>query len=535
MRAETIEEADVTDRDSTWRANGRPIGTARRVVNFLSRSLIARLILLVVVFAAVPVALYEQFREADAARQTILLGAIREKGVLIGRAMAPILARADSIPYFRLGEELARYGAGTANVRLLFRPASAADPLGFFYVASAPAIATDDLAIERQHLIEAGILKRLAESCEGDLTLTLRIDLPDGRTELLTSIAPVRTSGGCWALVSSNTLGELGDYTLGLPYWQFPEVRIAGAIYLALAFIVLFVFFDLWHSLLRFGRTARDIEANEGARFSELNTVPELEPVAREFDRMVDTLRESALSIRRAAEDNAHAFKTPLGIIRQSLEPLRRRIPTDDVRAERAFAGIHAALDKLDGVIATARRLDRATADSLDPPRERVNLSAIARSAVADYAHGLPTGGPRLAVDIADGLNVIGSAELLETVIENILDNALSFTPDGRTVRVTARRGGRVTKLIVEDEGPGVAPDRIHRIFDRYYSVRPSSSPAGRTGKPGAINFGIGLWIVRRNVEAMAGRVYAENRREGGLRMTVELPSAEVSKSRTTA
>ncbi|HEY8535304.1 MAG TPA: hypothetical protein VIL25_02610, partial [Vicinamibacterales bacterium] len=114
-----------------------------------------------------PVVLYEQFREADESRQAILVGAIRDKGLLIGRAIAPTLSRADGIPFARLSEELAQFTQGSANVRLLFRPADANDPLGFFYVAAAPAISPDDLAIERQRLIDVGILGRLAESCEG--------------------------------------------------------------------------------------------------------------------------------------------------------------------------------------------------------------------------------------------------------------------------------------------------------------------------------------------------------------------------------
>jgi two-component system, OmpR family, sensor histidine kinase ChvG len=518
MRVEAIDHGRMT-----WRRVKVRSSRAGRILGYVLRSLVARLFLLVVVFAAVPIVLYEQFREADESRQAILLGAIREKGMLIGRAMTPILGRADSIAYPQLGEELARFTGGSASVRLLFRPAAASDALGFYYVASAPPVATDDLAIERQRLIADGILHRLAQSCEGELPLALRIDLPDGRAELLTSIAPVLTQGGCWALVSSNTLSELGDYSLGLPYWKFPEVRIAGAIYLALAAIVLFVFFDFWHSLRSFGRTARNIVTDEGGRFAEKNYIPEMGVVAREFDRMVDTLQESALSLRRAAEDNAHAFKTPIGIIRQSLEPIRRRLSSEDVRATRALSAINSSLDKLDGLIATARRLDRATADSLDPPRERVNLSNIARAIVSEHGQSLGTDGPRVSVEIADGLTVIGSAELIETVMENVFDNAVSFSPWRGVIRVHAKRDGRRARLVIEDEGPGVPPDRLNRIFDRYYSVRPMSGPGVNTSRN---NFGIGLWIVRRNIEAMGGRVFAENRKPTGLRITIELPAA---------
>ena len=300
-------------------------------------------------------------------------------------------------------------------------------------------------------------------------------------------------------------------------------MRIAGAIYLALAAIVLFVFFDFWHSLISFGRTARNVVANEGGGFAEKNIIPELGVVAGEFDRMVETLQESALSLRRAAEDNAHAFKTPIGIIRQSLEPIRRRLASDDARAARALAAINSSLDKLDGLIATARRLDRATADSLDPPRERVNLSNIARAIVSEIGQGLATDGPRVTVEIADGLTVIGSAELIETVVENVVDNAVSFSPPRGTIRVHARREGRRARMVIEDEGPRrvVGPAATASSTATIRSVPFAGKASGSKN-----NFGIGLWIVRRNVEAMGGRVYAENRKPNGLRMTIELPAA---------
>ncbi len=213
-------------------------------LNRLRRSLVVRLGVLIVVFAAVPAFLYEQFRAADAERQALILTAIREKGTVISRALEPLLKRADTIPYFRLGEELTQFQTGSVNLKLLLRPANP-PASGFFYVASAPAVTSDALEIERRHLVDEGILQRRETSCDGTLPLAMRVELPGGQTEILTSISPVRTAGGCWALVISSLLDELGDRSLGLPYWRSPEVQAAAAIYLALAAIVLLVFFDL--------------------------------------------------------------------------------------------------------------------------------------------------------------------------------------------------------------------------------------------------------------------------------------------------
>jgi two-component system sensor histidine kinase ChvG len=487
----------------------------------LRRSLVVRLAVLVVIFAAVPAVLYGQFQAADEERQTLILTAIREKGQVISKALEPLLQRADSIPYFRLGEELAQFQTGTVSLKLLFRRAGTPET-GFFYVASAPAVTTDALEVERRQLIDAGILDRLGGSCDGNLPLAMRVELPRGRTELLTSISPVRTSGGCWALVISSLLDELGDRPLGQPYWRSPEVQIAAAIYLALAAIVLLVFFDLWQSLVRFGGMARAIRRQQSAgRFAERNDIPELQAVAAEFDSMVDTLRESAGALRRAAEDTAHAFKTPIGVVRQAIEPLRKRVSDGDERGAQSIEAIETALDRLDGLVTASRRLDRAAADLLDPPHDRIDMSSLLKTLVENYRGAIANPGPVLRPDIDSGILVIGGSELLETVAENLIDNALSFTPPGRQVRVALRRQRAAAILTVDDEGPGVAPDKLNLIFDRYYSDR-SQAPGGPV-KPGAGNFGVGLWIVRRNVEAMGGKVRAANRPGGGLRMEVEL------------
>jgi two-component system sensor histidine kinase ChvG len=109
--------------------------------------------------------------------------------------------------------------------------------------------------------------------------------------------------------------------------------------------------------------------------------------------------------------------------------------------------------------------------------------------------------------------------ELFETAIENLLENAADFTPPNGTVRIELRRNGQQAELRIEDQGPGVPPDDLERIFERYYSSRPDGVP---TGHP--VHFGIGLWIVRRNIDALGGRIEAQNRQQGGLSMQVHLP-----------
>ena len=225
---------------------------------------------------------------------------------------------------------------------------------------------------------------------------------------------------------------------------------------------------------------------------------------------MVDALHRSAADLRRTAEDNAHAFKTPIAVIRQSIEPLRRALPEENQRAQRAIGVVEHSLDRLDGLVSSARQLDEATADLLAKPLVPVDLGRVIggliqiRSGILathDVSIILASHDLTISADLLPGLFVLGTEEMVETVVENLIDNAVSFSPPGGEIVVHLTRDGRFAHLTVSDQGPGVPPEQLERIFDRYYSER----RADMSGEASPSYFGIGLWIARRNVEAMGG------------------------------
>lgn len=521
---------------------------------WLWRSMASRLLLLTLVFIAVPVLLYDQFQRADEASQQLLLKSAQRQGELIARALEPELLGVDRTALPSLSIALARYGDDRTRLKLLVRPrvtatgaattpsGAKAGPEPFFYVAAAPSLSTADIDAERRLLLEQGVLDRLGSSCAGNATLAMRVPHLEGGEEVLSSITPIKTSFGCWALVTSHATEAYISSSIGRPYWSTPAVQAAAAIYLAMAALVLAVLAGIWRNLNRFGDLARRIVGGDDtperedrdASFAARNTVPELAGVAEDFDRLVATLRDSAQSLRRAAEDNAHAFKTPIAVIRQSVEPLRRAMPAENTRSQRALAMIEKSLDKLDGLVSFARRMDEAAADLLAPSRRRVDLSSLVERMAGGYTGLLAERRLHMRSRIDAGLVVRASEETLETIVENLVENAVSFSPPEGTVSVRLTRSGpqgaMMAELVVDDEGPGVDPANLDRIFERYFSHRepgrgmPEDEAAAH--QAGAAHFGIGLWIVRRNIEAFGGRVRAENRPTGGLRMTAALPLA---------
>lgn len=500
---------------------------------WLLRSLAGRLVLLTLVFLAVPVLIYDQFRRADELNRTLLLQSAQQQGQLIARALEPDLVKADRASLPKLGAVLARFADERTGLKLLVRPRAISGGDGFFYVAAAPSVSTFDLDWERQHLIERGVLERLGERCHWNAPLALRVPRESGEIEVLTSITPIHNAFGCWALVTSQSTEGFLASSLGRDYWRTASVQAAALIYLCMAALALAVLAGVWRSLLRFRDVARDIVNGEGGAgsFAERNAVPELAGVAEEFDRLVATLRRSADALRREAEDNAHAFKTPIAVIRQSTEPLRRALAESDTRCQRALAIIEKAVDRLDGLVSSSRRLDETSADLLAPPRRRIDLSRLVARMTAGDTGAATINGVRLAVFIDPGVIVRAGEEMLETVVENVVENAISFSPADGTVTVRLTRRAAIAELVVEDEGPGVDPGNLPRIFERYFSQREPGrglpdDPAA-LGTAGATHFGIGLWIVRRNVEAAGGRIVADNRPTGGFRMRIELPVAK--------
>ena len=497
-------------------------------------SITAKTAFLGVVFVLVPVFLYIEFRSAHETSQELLLRSVRAEGRTITQSLLPLLTNADHAALPEIGRDLARYAGEVTTIKLLLQPAGTQDgPEGFYYVASWPPVAPSHLEAERETLAAQGVLDRLTENCRQEMPYSLIYHRPTGGAEIVTAVTPLSTAAGCWAVVASFSEDAFPGAHLGQPYWATPPVIIAAVIYLTMAAITLATLLSVRGGLRRFALRARRIreQGPDAGSFAGRDNLPELADVAAEFDRMVDALHRSAAEIRQTAEDNAHAFKTPIAVIRQSIEPLRRALAPDNQRAQRAIGVVEHSLDRLDGLVASARRLDEATADLIAKPRVPVDLGRViggviqVRSGILathDVSIVLASHDLTISADLLPGLYVLGTEEMIETVVENLIENAVSFSPAGSEILVHLTRDRRFAHLTISDQGPGVPSEQLERIFDRYHSERRADAASDATSS----YFGIGLWISRRNVEAMGGTIEAENLKPKGLAIHVRLPLA---------
>ncbi len=485
------------------------------------RSLSAKLTALVVVLALVPVLAYGLLERADAQKTELVLRTVQEQGRVIASALFPYLEDFSAEEATRLRDLLPALAPDGSTIKVLFRPRGSDDREGFLFVGSYPEVTGRALSRERRELIETGLLKRVSAACDSAQPLEMPFRNAAGRAEVLTYLGTRRSADGCWTVIASinraGVLGAAGD----TPYWAITEVQVAAAIYLAMAALILWIFVALWGNLRRFKSVIAAIRSGRGdeVSFQSRNSIPELSSVAGEFDELVGALRRSEALIRQTAAENAHALKAPLAVISQSVEPLRRRIPEDGTPAARSLARIEQSIERLDGLISAARKVDETTAALLDRPPARLDLQATLSDGLAHYRRGEAPRGIGIDLDVPSEAEIVANADLFAIAIENIVSNAIDFTPDGGTVSVTARQADQEVVIIdVEDAGPGVPEDDLERIFERYVSSRRGSGDSG--------NFGIGLWIARRNMEAMGGSVTAANRYPKGLRVRIKLPSA---------
>lgn len=112
--------------------------------------------------------------------------------------------------------------------------------------------------------------------------------------------------------------------------------------------------------------------------------------------------------------------------------------------------------------------------------------------------------GVTFVVDEEGPVRVRCVEERIGQVMRNLLANAISFSPKGGTIRIVVRRTTREAEVAVEDDGPGVPPDKLEAVFDRFYSLRPQGEPFG-------MHSGLGLSISRQIIEAHGGSIWAEN------------------------
>lgn len=258
----------------------------------------------------------------------------------------------------------------------------------------------------------------------------------------------------------------------------------------------------------------------------------EVGQMADAFQAMTSALCRRIEASERFAADVAHELKNPLTAARSTAESLSfAKSEEERLHLVQQIQGELKRLNRLITDVSNASRLDaelaRKEMRTIDVTAMLRNVVSIFRDIIGDDSRTL-----MLAIGsepFAGAFSVNGDEGRLGQVLTNLIDNAISFSPEGGTVVVRARSAAPFVEIFVEDDGPGIPEDRLEIIFDRFYSDRPATDAS--RGK----NSGLGLSISREIVLAHGGQIRAENRydddagknaRPIGARFVVRLPIA---------
>ena len=244
----------------------------------------------------------------------------------------------------------------------------------------------------------------------------------------------------------------------------------------------------------------------------------ELGALARDFNRLAQTLESHREARRRWGADIAHELRTPLSVLRGEISALQ-----DGVRAPSpaAFDSLAAESERLSGLIEDLYQLALADAGALEYRFEVLDLAEIVRDAVQLQKRACVDAGLALELNLpGEALPVRGDGRRLGQLLDNLILNARRYTdPPGR-IRIELSRTKQAMRLTVDDTPPGVPAESLPLLFERLYRV---DAARGRTNG-GA---GLGLSICRAIAEAHGGTIRAEASPLGGLRILVELPHSK--------
>jgi two-component system sensor histidine kinase ChvG len=368
--------------------------------------------------------------------------------------------------------------------------------------------------------------QEVQRALQGRPTAVVRVST-EGQT-IVYAASPILRGGQVrGALLMSTQEGDI-DRIIAEERWDFVLVFLIAAIVMLLLSVLLAG--TIAEPMRRLSDAADRVRRGIRARheipdFSDRSD--EIGQLSLSLREMTNTLYNRIDAIERFAADVSHELKNPLTSLRSAVEtlPLAKN-PESRARLLDVILHDVKRLDRLITDISGASRLDaelqRGEVTSIDLPkllrtivdmREEVGTSGEARVVLKVMPDNRPS---------SRGLMVSGHDSRLVQVFDNLIENALSFSPPGGTVSIRCERRGAMIETIVEDEGPGIPDHAVERVFERFYTDRPDQGFGQHSG--------LGLAISRQIIEAHGGTIRAGNRpgkngASGGARFTVALPA----------
>jgi len=372
---------------------------------------------------------------------------------------------------------------------------SARVPGDLFRDDGGPAVAFNEMASSLEALVAAAATERsrLLAALNSSIDAVVAVD---------------QDSGVTFANTAARELFQRGDTELaGHPFvWTFPDNQVVEAL-----------------KITREERR-REIRLIErpGKLYYQVITTPILEggdwSALAVFHDITDVRRVE--QVRRDFVANvSHELRTPLAAVKSVVETLQGGALDDRAVAEEFLARADAEIDRLVQMVEELLVLSRIESGEIPLRLEPLDLQTILDSSVARLRPQAERRNLSLGLDIPPRLPAVrGDADQLERAVLNLLHNALKFTADGGAIQITAEVVDRAVAVHIDDNGAGILPEDLPRIFERFYKADRAR---------GGVGTGLGLAVAKHTVEAHGGTITAESEPERGSRFTFTLPISD--------
>lgn len=352
-----------------------------------------------------------------------------------------------------------------------------------------------------------------------------RIVLSDRPAEIGRSVDPELLSRGTPIMLNGEQIGTL----LPLPpprrnpaeerYLSRIDLALGGAAFGALCIAIVLGFLlaqVITRPLRELMQGVRAIATGDLSRRVPVRSRDELGALAHQFNTMSAELQRATELRRRMTADIAHDLRTPLTVIAGYLEALRdAELPATPAR----FAAMHTETQTLLRLVEDLHTLSLADAGELPLRCREIAVDDLLERIVRIYNDAAQQAGIRLYRQSEPaGMRIYGDEEQLVRALSNLVSNALRYTPEGGEIVIEATRQGHQIMLSVQDTGPGIPPEHLPNVFERFYRIDESR----HTGSGGS---GLGLAIVRSIAQAHNGTATVHSTPGAGACFTIALPA----------
>jgi two-component system, OmpR family, sensor kinase len=342
-----------------------------------------------------------------------------------------------------------------------------------------------------------------------------QLPLPE-RAEL--GFATVQTPHGPWRVYSAQQGGTVVQ--VAQPMSARQAIAAGTALRTVAPLLLLFPFVGglLWitvsQGLSPVRRVAREVETRDAATLAPIpdaDLPQEIRPLTQALNDLLARVDHAIGAQRAFIADAAHELRTPLTALKLQIELARRA--GDEAERQLAFAELEQGFERAMRLVQQLLTLARQEPAASPHRRESVDLAPLAQDVVSSLASIAYDKRIDLGISQADAIPVTGDPDALRVMLENVVENAIRYTPENGSIDVSVQRSGAGATVSIDDSGPGIPPAELERVFDRFYRVPGTVAPGS----------GLGLAIVREIADAHQARVTLTNTGHG-LRVDIALP-----------